>query len=219
MEIKKLTKAKETGETGISEIRELKRFSNPEFPETDYKNIVKEQLDLIKSRPLESLREQNNQLIKDVEEKRPRLTEDEKKKIKEAHPDWPDEIIDAISSWKEYEVYNKAGLIYAKINWRHCLIRPDLDLDYVDHKTGKTNRELMAEGKAPVDPKTGEKIELHHIGQKFDGPLAELTESEHSDNFGILHTSNENSWRREPEQNDAYNNHQRPEHWKSRSNG
>lgn len=200
-------------------INDAKNLETRVFSDSEYKNILKKQLDAIKSSPIESLIERTDQLINDAKMKESGLTEDEKTKIREAHPDWPDEIIDAIGSWEEYKIYDKAGLRYAEINGRHCLIRSDLDLDYIDPKTGKTNRELMAEGRAPVDPKTGEKIELHHVGQKFDGPLVELTESEHSDNFSILHTSSENSWRRDPDKNNEYNNHQRPDHWKSRAEG
>lgn len=155
---------------------------------------------------------------------KPGLTDSEKTKIREAHPDWPDSIIDRIASWKEYEIYDKAGLKYAEINGRDCLIRPDIDLDYVDPKTGETNRERMAKGRAPVDPKTGEKITLHHMGQDFDGPLVELTESEHQskNNYTVLHPYTGESWRKNPdgtrsEQDKTYNDVQRPEHWKARS--
>jgi FtsZ-binding cell division protein ZapB len=211
METKELDK-KEVPERKISENQKEKELSK-----LDDKNILREQLNLVKFSPLESLREKNNQLIQESNLKKSGLTEDEKKKVKEDHPDWPDEVIDAIGSWNEYEIYHKAGLIYANINGRHCLIRPDLDLDYVDPKTGRTNRELMAEGRAPIDPKTDEKITLHHIGQKYDGPLAELTESEHSGNYSILHASNLDSWRNDLEKKNEYNNHQRPAHWRERA--
>jgi hypothetical protein len=147
------------------------------------------------------------------------LTDAEKAKIREAHPDWPDKIVDSIATWNEYEIFDKAGLKYAEINGRDCLIRPDIDLDYVDPKTGETNRERMAKGRAPIDSRTGEKITLHHIGQKFDSPLAELTEfGEHGK---VPHISPEPSWRKNPdgtwsEQNKIYDV-QRSNHWKARS--
>jgi hypothetical protein len=90
---------------------------------------------------MESLREQNNQLINDAKEKQG-LTEDEKAKIRETHPDWPDEIIDAIGLWKEYEIYDKAGLVYAEINGKPCLIHPDIDMNQKD-EYGRTNKERM----------------------------------------------------------------------------
>jgi hypothetical protein len=39
----------------------------------------------------------------------PTLTDEQKEQIK-AETDWPPEIIDKIASWKEYEIYKKAGL-------------------------------------------------------------------------------------------------------------
>ena len=78
----------------------------------------------------------------------------------------------------------------------------------------------MAEGKSPIDSKTGEKIELHHMGQNFDGPFAELCEnSEHGDgNHKTLHTSNEGSWRNDPEQKNQYQR-EKAQHWKTRAHG
>jgi hypothetical protein len=121
------------------------------------------------------------------QEKKPKLTEDEKTKIKEEHPDWPDEIIDAIGSWEEYQVYDKAGLQYVEINGKPCLIRSDIDMNQKD-EFGRTNKERMEQGLAPLD-KNGKPIELHHIGQKPDSPLAELTQEEHRGhgNDSILH--------------------------------
>lgn len=39
---------------------------------------------------------------------------------------------------------------------------------------------------APLDPATGKAYQLHHIGQKADGALAVLTESQHQGNAAIL---------------------------------
>ncbi len=144
------------------------------------------------------------------------LTDEEKQKIKE-ETGWSDEIIDAIKNMDQYEVYKNADLHEAEVNGRKCLLK-DIDPDYVDPKTGKTNRELMAEGKSPIDSKTGEKIELHHMGQDFDGPFAELTEnSEHGDgNHKTLHTSNEGSWRNDPDQKNQYQR-EKAQHWKTRA--
>lgn len=145
------------------------------------------------------------------------LTEGEKTKIKE-ETGWSDEIIKHINSWEQYEIYKKAGLREVIINERPCLIK-DIDLDYTDPKTGKTNRELMEEGRSPIDSKTGEKIEIHHMGQDPNAPFVELSESEHGDgNHSILHPNQENSWRNDKELNNEYNNKQKPEHWKERLN-
>ena len=92
-------------------------------------------------------------------------------------------------------------------------------MDYVDPKTGLTNRQLMEKGRAPIDAKTGERIELHHMGQDYDSPLAELCEnSEHGDGKdAILHDKKIESWRQDPEKKNYYNNVQRPNHWKARA--
>ena len=129
---------------------------------------------------------------------------------------WSKEIIKHIDNMDQYAVYKKAGLHEATIDGRKCLVK-DIDLDYVDLKTGMTNRELMANGRSPYDAATGEKIELHHMGQKFDGPFAELCEnSEHGDgNDGILHPNKDNSWRRDPDAVKQYNA-EREQHWAAR---
>ena len=50
----------------------------------------------------------SNEAVKDG------LSDEEKAKIKE-ETGWSDEIIDAIGSWKEYEIYKNAGLVEAEI--------------------------------------------------------------------------------------------------------
>lgn len=145
------------------------------------------------------------------------LTEDEKAKIiKETG--WSSEIVNCIESMDQYEVYKNADLHEAEIDGRKCLVK-DIDMDYVDPKTGLTNRELMEKGRAPIDAKTGEPIELHHMGQNFNSPFAELcANSEHGDGKdAILHDKKVESWRQDPERKNQYNNVQRPNHWKARA--
>ena len=89
------------------------------------------------------------------------LTEEEKQKIKE-ETGWSDEIIDHIDNMDQYAIYKDAGLHEETINGRKCLVK-EIDMDYEDPKTGMTNRELIDAGRSPIDSKTGEKIELHHI--------------------------------------------------------
>ena len=188
----------------------------------DKTTVLKPNIDIIKGRTFESLLQNNLEKTEagteGTENKKPSLTEEEKARIKE-ETGWSDEIVDAIESMDQYEVYKNADLHEAEINGRKCLLK-DIDLDYVDPKTGKTNRELMAEGKSPIDAKTGEKIELHHMGQNFDGPFAELCEnSEHGDgNHKTLHTSHEGSWRNDPEQKNQYQR-EKSQHWKTRAQG
>ena len=54
------------------------------------------------------------------------LSEEEKAKIKEL-TGWSDEILDAIGSMEEAEIYMKAGLKEVEINGKKCLIREDID--------------------------------------------------------------------------------------------
>lgn len=145
------------------------------------------------------------------------LTEDEKSKIIE-ETGWSSEIVDCIESMEQYEIYKNAGLHETEIDGRKCLVK-DIDMDYVDPKTGLTNRELMEKGRAPIDAKTGEPIELHHMGQDFNSPFAELcANSEHGDGKdAILHDKKIESWRQDPEKKNQYNNVQRPNHWKART--
>lgn len=120
------------------------------------------------------------------------LTAEEKEKIKE-ETGWSDEIIDAIGSWKEYEIYKNAGLVESEVGGKKCLIRDDIDWDQKD-SMGNTNRERAKDGLSPIN-KDGKVIELHHIGQHADSPLAELTMQEHrgKGNDTILHDKTKES--------------------------
>lgn len=165
---------------------------------------------------LESDVQDNEQVEKGDAEKK-HLTDEEKEVIKK-DTGWSDEVIDHIQSMEQYEIYKNADLHEVEVNGRRCLVK-NIDPDYVDPKTGKTNRELMEKGRSPIDAKTGEKIELHHMGQDFKGPFAELCEnSEHGDgNHTTLHDKEGESWRQDPEHKKQYENHDRPNHWKARA--
>lgn len=95
--------------------------------------------------------------------------------------------IDEVSlSKEEKEIYENANLEKSEVNGRECYQRTDLNYDEID-SNGFTNKERMERGMAPL--KDGKPIELHHIGQKMDSPLAELTVQEHrgQGNDTILH--------------------------------
>lgn len=154
----------------------------------------------------------------DVQKKEvPSISCAERDRIK-AETGWSDDIVDCIQSMEQYEIYKNADLHEGEVNGRKCLLK-NIDMDYRDVKTGKTNQELMADGKQPVDSKTGEKIELHHMGQEYTSPFAELAEnSEHGDGkHTILHVKTGESWRQDPQLKNHYNNVQRPNHWKTRA--
>uniref|UniRef100_UPI0025FA5E63 HNH/ENDO VII family nuclease n=1 Tax=Butyrivibrio sp. TaxID=28121 RepID=UPI0025FA5E63 len=154
------------------------------------------------------------------------LTPEEREQIKK-ETGCSDEIIDYIKNMDQYEIYKNANLEEREIDGRKCLVKKDLDLDYVSEKTiddnhpnGISNRELMKLGRSPYDAKTGERIELHHMGQDYDSPFAELCEdSEHGDgNYSDLHANDTESWRRDKDLKNQYNNQDRPNHWKERCN-
>ena len=177
-------------------------------------NPLEFSLGTIEAQSLESLKIENRLAAENNEatQKESSLTDEEKQKIKD-ETGWSDEIIDAIRSMKEYEIYKNAGLQEAEINGRKCLVRSDIDWEQKD-SMGRTNKERAEAGLSPLN-KNGEIIELHHIGQKNDGPLAELTADEHrsKDNYSVLHDT-----KKESEIDRIEFNNERSEHWKNRAN-
>jgi hypothetical protein len=139
------------------------------------------------------------------------LTPEEKAKILE-DTNWSESIVDMIASFEEYEIYKKAGLREAEINGKKCLIRDDIDLEQKD-ADGISNDDRMKRGLAPIT-QAGKIVELHHIGQHNDAPLAELTADEHrgAGNDSILHDKTKES---EIDRNRFAN--ERGEHWKERA--
>ncbi|WP_106625873.1 HNH/ENDO VII family nuclease [Selenomonas massiliensis] len=141
------------------------------------------------------------------------LTDEEKQRIKD-ETGWSDEIVDAIGSMEEYEIYKKAGLVEAEVDGKKCLVRTDINWDQVDEK-GRTNRERVERGLSPLD-ENGKPIELHHIGQHADSPLAELTFEEHrcNGNDTILHNKGVET---EVHGEGSTWNQERADHWKDRA--
>ena len=148
------------------------------------------------------------------------LTEEEKARIKE-ETGWSDEIIENIKNMKQYEILKNAGLIEAEINGRKCLIKENIDLNYTD-EDGVSNRERMALGLAPLDSKTGKPIELHHLGQKVDSPLVELTEEEHRTGEYEDGKKNQSLWHDNTVETETHGegnswDQERKAHWKARA--
>lgn len=139
------------------------------------------------------------------------LSDREKKVLRESQG-WYDELCNAISSFEEAEIYIEAGLKEVIINGKSCLIRQDIDLERRD-EYGRTNRERMINGQPPLT-QSGETIELHHVGQKKDAPLAELTTQEHrgQGNDAILHDKQKVS-----EIDRAEFQKERESHWQNRA--
>ena len=101
-----------------------------------------------------------------------------------------------IATYRELQMYTNLALQEATVT-RVALVQ-DIDLDMWISVKGKTNLQLMQGGHSPYayDDPSGV-IELHHIGQVYDAPFAELTKAEHMmcGNSRIYHTSEETSWR------------------------
>ena len=124
---------------------------------------------------------------------------------------WSDEIADYIDSLDEADIYMKADLKEAENNGKKCLMKKGIELDQKD-EDGITNKEKLERGKAPITI-NGDGIELHHIGQKQNSPLAELTMEEHRGvgNDVILHDKT-----KETEIDRGKFDKERQEYWKSR---
>ncbi len=117
----------------------------------------------------------------------------EDKKIEEKSP-YSVKINDSIATEDELDIYIDAGLKESTVNDKPALVRDDIDFNQVDENTGETNLERMKKGKPPLD-KDGNPIELHHVGQKADSPLAELNKEQHrgEGNYGALHDNTQKS--------------------------
>ncbi len=96
-------------------------------------------------------------------------------------------------SQAEAEHYSSIGLRAAEVNGHECLIRDDISWKQVDGN-GLTNLERAEQGLAPQDAQ-GRPYELHHVEQKADGMLAELTKAEHvgPEINSVLHDSSKSS--------------------------
>lgn len=138
------------------------------------------------------------------------LSEESKKELKEQG--YPESVIDSIGSEEEKNIYENSDVTPKEVNERDALVKNNIDLAKEDD-FGRTNFERMKLGLAPLD-KHGNPIELHHVGQKMDSPLAELTRNEHrgKGNDTVLHNK-----QKESEINREDFAKERAEHWKSRA--
>ena len=90
---------------------------------------------------------------------------------------YPLDVIKQFHTMEEYNAFKDANLKFMMVDNKSALIKTDIDLSRLDSK-GRTNLERMRQGLAPQDA-SGNSFELHHVGQKKDGTLAILTETEH----------------------------------------
>ena len=138
---------------------------------------------------------------------------------------WSDEIISALRSKEEAQIYIAARLVEKRVNGRSALVNPTIDgrafncrkewlkeklADY-DRWKDYNNADLMGEGYPPRDS-NGDPYELHHIGQQQDSPFAELTWQQHmgDGNNAILHPQ------RESEIDRQQFDHEKAAHWMAR---
>lgn len=208
---------------GVESIKDaFKEVAAKSFKES---SPLRSSMEIIENTSLERLKAQNETMSfaetgnivpleteeGDNSEENKGLSEEEKQKIKNATC-WSDEIIEAIGSMDEYRIYRDASLQEVEINGRKCLIRSDTDWGQKD-SMGRTNKERAEAGLSPIN-KEGDTIELHHIGQKSDGPLAELTPDEHrgKKNYSVLHDT-----QKESEIDRVAFNRERSNHWKERA--
>lgn len=121
---------------------------------------------------------------------RTELTKEDRIKLKE-RTGWSDAIVDAIRTKEEAEIYENAGLVEGEVNGKPALLQPDLKPNacYDKNRPDWTNKDFAGDGYPPRSA-DGKPIELHHIGQNPDSPLAELTYEQHhkNGNFKKLHT-------------------------------
>ena len=87
------------------------------------------------------------------------------------------------------------------------------DPGFVD-KQGRTNTQRMEQGLAPIGT-DGKSVNIHHIDQTDNGPVMEITATEHQQNYSKLHT---NIGQAPSKNNRSKFNKWRREYWKWRSN-
>lgn len=123
-----------------------------------------------------------------------------------------------ISNYREFYLYYTLNLQETVVT-RPALVK-EIDFDLWISGENSTNRDLMKMGKSPYayDNENGI-IELHHIGQNYDAPFAELTMEEHLmyGNNQIFHTTEQESWRKDKKLENAFKK-ERAEYWKKRVN-
>ncbi|WP_174233655.1 hemagglutinin repeat-containing protein, partial [Kiloniella sp. EL199] len=88
-----------------------------------------------------------------------------------------------------------------------------IDPNRIDPISGKTNLELMRVGRAPLGP-DGKAVNLHHMIQTQHGPITEVTQSFHQQNFGTIHI---NTGKLPSGVNRAEFNAWRRNYWKNRA--
>lgn len=102
-------------------------------------------------------------------------------------------INDFVFSVAEIELYIELNL--KETITTRSVLTADIDILYKDIN-GETNLEKMLTGSPPIDPITRGIYTIHHIGQKYESPFAEIPELYHSQvYYSTLHKEHRDSWR------------------------
>ena len=161
-----------------AEENEIKSKKNIVQPDIIFIEQTKRTILLENARENRENKLKNRELFSEFEKVKAEGVTQKQRELIKKETGWSDIIVDYINNIWQYEILKSAGLIEVEINGRPCLIKETIDLDYSD-ADGISNRDRIKRGLAPLDNKTGKPLELHHLGQKIDSPLVELTEEEH----------------------------------------
>ncbi|MEI1422256.1 T7SS effector LXG polymorphic toxin [Bacillus cabrialesii] len=121
---------------------------------------------------------------------------------------------------EKYGAYEVKGKVKVKGNIkdvsRRVYTMKDIDINQKDRK-GRTNLELMKDGKAPL-AKDGTKINLHHLIQEEPGNMVEIPNSLHTKYSEVIHKlkTDGESFRNNPELKVQYE-YFRARYWKWRA--
>ena len=124
-----------------------------------------------------------------------------------------DEAVEAVGKGSKKTVC-KSGTKTVDVNGKTVTMNNStFDPNFVD-KQGRTNIQRMEQGLAPIGT-DGKSVNIHHIDQTNNGPVMEITATEHQQNYSILHINIGQS----PSQinRSAFNNWRRG-YWEWRSN-
>jgi len=106
--------------------------------------------------------------------------------VRELSP-YSEEVNGHIRSLDELSVYENQNLTEATVNDRQILQLPEGAIDPEQKDAmGRTNLERTESGLSALD-KDGNPVNLHHIGQKENSPLAELPDRIHKQYDSVLH--------------------------------
>lgn len=145
-----------------------------------FNDVSKEAVDLIKTTSLKAEKEAREFQLKQIQKISP----------------YSNDVNNSFSGYAEFEFLRSLALKEAIVTRKSLVREIDFNL-YVTCKQ-KTNYELMLEGRSPyLTDDEHDCIVIHHIGQSFNSPFAELTVAEHSQygNSKMLHDTKIESWR------------------------